>query len=175
MHKSTTVLLLFFILSCDGGDDFKPLKENTDRVLGANAVVRKFNASGYSKREKSWSLVSSEAYMFYESNTTKLFELDLEYYSEEKVATTVEAEEALLDQTKRNLKIEKNVKVVSKNGRRLYTQELNWNEAEQKLKTNKVVLVVYSDSTRIRCLKGMIADKKLEKLVCHQGIMISSQ
>ena len=167
--------MLFSILSCDGDDDFKPLQKNTDRVLGANAVVRKFNASGYSKREKSWSLVSSEAYMFYESDTTKLFELNLEYYSSGRVVTTVEAEEALLNQTNRNLKIEKNVKVVSKNGRRLYTQELNWNEAEQKLKTNKVVLVVYSDSTRIRCLKGMIADQKLDKLVCHQGVMISSQ
>lgn len=175
MHKSTTVLLLFSILSCGGNDDFKPLQENTDRVLGANAVVRKFSASGYSKREKSWSLVSNEAYMFYETDTTRLFEIDLEYYSKEKVTTKIEAEEALLDQTKRNLKIEKNVKVVSKNGRRLYTQELNWNEAEQKLKTNQVVLVVYSDSTRIRCLKGMIADQKLDKLVCHQGVMISSQ
>ena len=167
--------MLLSILSCDGDDDFKPLKENTDRVLGANAVVRKFNASGYSKREKSWSLVSNEAYMFYETDTTRLFELDLEYYSKGKVATRVRAEEALFDQTKRNLKIEKNVKVVSKNGRRLYTQELNWNETEQMLKTNKVVLVVYPDGIRIRCLTGMIADQKLDKLVCHQGVMISSQ
>ena len=174
MRKLITAFHILIILSC-GGDDFKPLKENTDRVPGANAVVRKFKASGYSEREKAWSLISDEAYMFYETDTTKLFKLDLEYYSKGRVTTTVKAEEALLDQNKKNLKIEKNVKAVSRNGRQLYTQELNWNDAEQKLRSDKVVLVVYPDGTRIRCLAGMVADQKLDKLICHQGVMMSSQ
>ena len=161
--RKVFILLSFTFFFCKEETSFFKIHKNQDIIPHSDAVIKNFQSESYQKDKIIWKLFSKEAYLRKKENKMYIFELELSYFQENKEVSKVQGKKGILNSPKKILKIKGEVFAEAENGKKLYTEYLEWDEYSQKLSTDFPVKIISPDGTTIEGI-GLIADKKLNKI-----------
>ena len=135
---------------------------------GSEVTIKDFETYSYKGKRVRWILRADLAYLIPEKNIIKFDNIDFDFFEKPKQKISMKGEKGVFHETKRVMDIEKDVRVVSHNGRKLFTEKLTWNEKTGKLTTDKDVKILFPEGDVIQG-KGLIADQHLNKITILEG------
>ena len=151
-------------LCCRSEAEFKKIFVDDEKVFHTSTVLRDFLVDSYEKNRLLWELKAKKAYINWDHTSTLIFNPRLKHIDKEKNETTrIYGEKGEFMEKKGVLFLEKNVRVIAQNGKKIYTDNLYWYKRKELIKTNAPVKVVMPDGSAILGV-GFRADMRLNKI-----------
>lgn len=138
--------------------------------LQPDMLVKNFISSCYQEGELSWKLYSRESAYYYDEGRSIARDITLHYYEKDKISTTVEADTAEISIDSSDIDLIGNVKMISKSGNRLITEEITWNNAKKLLETDEDVKIIKENGDIIKGT-GLKANYDLEYYEIKSNVM----
>lgn len=124
------------------------VKETNSEVSGNVSAplteqVRSFSLSGFSESgKKTWLVKGKSADIL--SDVINLYDIDADSYGE-KVTVNLKSDEGVFDRSSNNIKLKKNVVIVTDEGTRLTTDTLSWDAKQELISTADYVFIERKD------------------------------
>jgi LPS export ABC transporter protein LptC len=120
--------------------------EPEESKLLPDSEIDGFKLTQTREGEKLWVLSASRALIFEEADRVELTDLRIDYFDEDgEVRSTLTATEGLLKRRTNDMEASGNVVVVAKDGTRLVTERLTWNERTGKIESDRFVRVTQGE------------------------------
>ena len=167
LAKTKFIIFLGLIISCNRGSDLKTVFIDEEPPTERSAVIKNFLVDGYKNNRLEWQLKGEKAYINWQEKKVRIFSPFLKHWDEDLKLTRIYGESGDFDEQGDTLYIEKKVRVLSHNGRKLYTDHLYWFEKKKQIITNAGVKILMSNGDIIQG-KGMRADMDLNKVTLKE-------
>ena len=155
------------MVCCNREPNLRTISVDEEILAEQIAIIRNFLVDGYDGNKLEWQLKGKKAYIDWQKQRIRLISPFLKYWNEDGKITRISGEFGDLDEQNHTLYVEKNVKVISHNKRKLFTEHLYWYEKKRQLTTTAKVKILMPDGSMIHG-KRMQADMNLNKITLEE-------
>jgi|GEM_PF-3693820 len=118
-----------------------------------------------------WKLRAKESYIFPSENRTIIYEIDFEQYEKGTLQSRIIGKRGEINHSTKSVALEGRVDLVTYDGKRLQTENLNYDLENKTLKTDAEVIIT-SEGTTIRG-KGLRGDRELNKFTILKPLAVT--
>ncbi len=160
MRSLLVIICLVFLAGCgeQGGAGAAKAREEKR----ANAVIEGLKLTSTVRGKKGWEFFAEDAELFHEQKLIRAETITVCYYRDEAVISTLTAQRCRLNTENNDTFAYGQVKLVTEKGEVLYTEELCWLAATERIYSDKPVTVLRGEN--IIYADGMSSDTNLEKV-----------
>ncbi|MDH4199055.1 MAG: LPS export ABC transporter periplasmic protein LptC [Spirochaetia bacterium] len=166
--KCFFLVLLCLFSNCKKENYYTSVPDSNEPA-NIDIVIHGFTGQGYKKQSLEWDVQADVSYVSYATSKIEMKNLHLLSYGSPPETTQITSDAATMNRDTSDMIIRDNVEVKSSNGRQLYTNLLNWDNAKKELFTDAPVKIIYPDGEIIHGM-GMKSNGGLDKLIIYQPV-----
>ena len=156
------------MINCGKKDPGYARVEGLPERANADVVINNFIAIGKEGNRVSWIMESKRAYVNNRTGMVDIENIDLQYFDEDGKKTIITGEKGELNQNTKIMILDNKIKVLSNNGRRLFTEHLIWDAEKRQLHTNTPVRIIFPGGDQLNG-GNLSADMNLNKIVVEKA------
>lgn len=154
------ILASLFFQNCKKNNS---LRIENERESGSTITIRNFTRDSFNtKGDLVWKIKSEEAFVYLKENKSIFYKLDFDQFEKGKIKSELKSDRGEINHQTKKLHLNGNIHLITDDKKHLKTEELNYDLNEEKLNTDKEVLILMKGTT-IRGL-GLEADKGLNSI-----------
>lgn len=171
-HAKSLILILITLTLLSGCEE--PISNGVKKPAdeAPSLIFEGFKARGTFKGVKQWEAEATRAKVFQGSQNARAEDVEITYFQGGKAVSHATAKHADIDLKNYDLIADGDVNVRAENGVMLKTEKLNWDNSRQEVRTKARVKVWRGNS--VLTGKGLIADRKLEKVEVQEDVKIEA-
>lgn len=154
------IITFFYFQNCKKNNS---LRIENERESGSTITIRNFTRDSFNtKGVLVWKIRSEEAFVYLKENKSIFYKLDFDQFEKGKIKSELKSDRGEINHQTKKLTLNGNIHLITDDKKHLKTEELNYDLNEEKLNTDKEVLILMKGTT-IRGL-GLEADKGLNSI-----------
>jgi LPS export ABC transporter protein LptC len=158
-----TIAVALLVLGTLSGCQRDLAEEAREASLLPDSEIDGFRLTQTREGEKLWVLTAARALVYEEADRVELSDLRVDYFDEDgEVRSTLTARDGVFKRRTSDMEAQGTVVVVARDGTRLVTERLTWNERTGKIESDRFVRVTQADDVFTGV--GLEADPDLKNI-----------